>query len=522
MAVFNTPCLYANLPTDKVLISGALQALCGAPTSPTQNTRPKSFMASATRPTPEPYTPFWRNEKILALFAQAIFVVVIVAVFWFLFSNMQARLLATKGSAALRFNFLSTAAGFQIGEGIAYSPQESFGRAFVVGMVNTIRVAFIGIILASMLGLFAGIARLSNNWLVSRLAGFYIEIIRSTPLVVQLFFWYFGVILALPDINTPQEIPGLAILTNRGISIAALHLSATGAPWQWWLLGSLVVALLVGFIRRRQLQRDGRVGNGFGWGFLAFVLLALIGYIVTSVISTLPANTAYELNRGDRGTLFVDTNGDGIFDEGQEPPLQYVPVTLLDADGKAIATTRTDGAGEYRFYDLPEGSEGVTLQWEKPALLVIDRPVRQGFNFVGGTSMTPEFAGLLLGLVVYTGAFIAEIVRAGINAVPKGQWEASRALGLSGPTILRLVVLPQALRVIIPPLTNQYLNLTKNSSLAIAIGYPDLFNVALTILNQTGAEVQMFLLIMAGYLSFSLITSLFMNWYNRRIAFVER
>ena len=175
-----------------------------------------------------------------------------------------------------------------------------------------------------------------------------------------------------------------------------------------------------------------------------------------------------------------------------------------------------------RFYDLPDEVEGTSLQWEDPQVLVIDRPVRQGFNFIGGTRMTPEFAGLLLGLVVYTGAFIAEIVRAGINAVPKGQWEASRALGLSGPTIMRLVVLPQALRVIIPPLTNQYLNLTKNSSLAVAIGYPDLFNVSMTILNQTGAEVQMFLLIMATYLSFSLITSLFMNWYNRRIAFSER
>jgi general L-amino acid transport system permease protein len=136
--------------------------------------------------------------------------------------------------------------------------------------------------------------------------------------------------------------------------------------------------------------------------------------------------------------------------------------------------------------------------------------------------LTPEFAGLLLGMVVYTGAFIAEIVRAGINAVSKGQWEASRALGLSNSTILRLVVLPQALRVVIPPLTNQYLNLTKNSSLAVAIGYPDLFNVSLTILNQTGAEVQMFILIMLGYLSFSLVTSLFMNWYNKRIAFTER
>jgi general L-amino acid transport system permease protein len=479
-------------------------------------------MASITRPTSTTTIPFWRNEKVLELLAQAIFAAAVVLVFWFLISNMQARLLATKGASALQFNFLSTAAGFQIGEGLAFSPQESYGRAFIVGIVNTLRIAFIGIILASILGLIAGIARLSSNWLVSRLAGVYIEIIRSTPLLVQLFFWYFGVILALPDINTPQVIPGFAILTNRGISIAALHLSATGAPWLWWLLGGIIVAIVVGLIRRRQLQREGRVGSGAGMGFATFLLVAVIGYIVTTATATLPANTAYELNRGDRGVLFIDGNANGVYEESQEPPLQHVSVTLLDSAGNELGTTRTDSDGAYRFYDLPEGSEGVTLRWETPALIIIDRPVRQGFNFVGGAQMTPEFAGLLLGLVIYTGAFIAEIVRAGINAVSKGQWEASRALGLSGATILRLVVLPQALRVIIPPLTNQYLNLTKNSSLAVAIGYPDLFNVSMTILNQTGAEIQMFALIMAGYLSFSLITSLVMNWYNKRIAFSER
>lgn len=482
-------------------------------------------MASVTQLSSESRIPFWRNERIIAIFIQAVFVLVVVLLFWFFISNMQARLLATKGSAALQFNFLRTAAGFQIGEGITFSPQESFGRAFLVGVVNTLRAAFTGIVLATILGLFAGIARLSTNWLVSRLAAFYIEIIRSTPLLVQLFFWYFGVILALPDINSPLSVGGFAILTNRGIALATPNLSATGATWQWWLLAGLVAGIAVSIFRRSQLHRAGRVGNGFGLGLLAFVLIAVIGYLVTSFTAALPANVAYELNRGDRGILFADNNGNGVYDEGQDRPLQFVPVTLLDADGNVLGTAHTNSAGEYRFYDLPEATEDETevlLQWETPELIVIDRPVRRGFNFAGGTRLTPEFAGLLVGLVVYTGAFIAEIVRAGINAVPKGQWEASRALGLSNATILRLVVLPQALRVIVPPLTNQYLNLTKNSSLAVAIGYPDLFNVSMTILNQTGAEVQMFLLVMVTYLSFSLITSLFMNWYNRRIAFSER
>jgi general L-amino acid transport system permease protein len=479
-------------------------------------------MASATRPTSESYTPFWRNEKSLALLIQAIFVVAVVLLFWFLVSNMQARLLATKGSSTLQYNFLGSSAGFAIGEGLEFSPQASYGRAFLVGLVNTLRVSLLGIVLATILGLFAGIARLSNNWLLSRLASVYIEIIRSTPLLVQLFFWYFGVILALPDINTPQWIGDLAVLTNRGIALATLNLTATGQSWQWWLLAGLLVGIGVAWLRQRQLTATGRVGSGVGWGVLAFVVIAAAGYLFTTFTATLPPNVVYELRSGDRGVLFVDSNGDGVFDAETERALQFVPVTLLDGDGQPLATTYTNAAGEYRFYDLPDDAEGASLTWEEPGIIAIDRPVRQGFNFSGGMRMTPEFAGLLLGLVIYTGAFIAEIVRAGINAVPKGQWEASRALGLAPATILRLVVLPQALRVIIPPLTNQYLNLTKNSSLAIAIGYPDLFNVSMTILNQTGAEVQMFLLIMATYLSISLITSLFMNWYNQRIAFSER
>jgi len=479
-------------------------------------------MASATRPTFDTRTPFWRNQKVLEALAQVAFAAAVVLLFWFMISNMQARLLATKGEAGLRFNFLSTTAGFQIGEGIPFSPQESYGRAFIVGLLNTLRVAALGVVLASLLGLLAGMARLSSNWLVSRLAYSYIEIIRSTPLLVQLFFWYFGVILALPDINTPQEIPGVGVVSNRGIYLTALRLSAVGAAWQWWLLGGLLVGGAATWLRRRQLVAQGRVGSGIGMGLLVWLAVAGVGYVFTDATAGLPAQAAYELRRGDRGTLFVDSNGNGEFDADQERPLAYVAVTLVSETGQPLGATRTDGSGEYRFFDLPENAAGNRITWTEPSVIVVEAPTRQGFNYVGGLRMTPEFAGLLMGLVIYTAAFIAEIVRAGINAVPKGQWEASRALGLSGPTIMRLVVLPQALRVIIPPLTNQYLNLTKNSSLAIAIGYPDLFNVSLTILNQSGAEVQMFALIMVGYLTFSLLTSLLMNWYNRRIAFTER
>ena len=255
-------------------------------------------------------------------------------------------------------------------------------------------------------------------------------------------------------------------------------------------------------------------------GLVAFLIVAIVGYAVTSATGALPGNIAYDLRRGERGTLFVDVNSNGVFDRGVDSPVRYVPVSLKAADGADLGTVSTDRSGEFRFFNLEQ--TGASLIWETPSPLYLSKPVLQGFNIVGGLSFSPEFAGLLLGLVLYTAAFIAEIVRAGINSVSKGQTEAARALGLKSGEILRMIVLPQALRVIIPPLTSQYLNLTKNSSLAIAIGYPDLFNVSLTVLNQSGAEVQMFILIMGTYLTISLLTSGFMNWYNSRVALVER
>jgi len=462
----------------------------------------------------------WRNVRFLEIVAQAVFVLGLFLLGWFLFHNMTTRLAAGGAASVFSWRFLGSTAGFQIGEGLAFSPQETYGRAFVVALVNTLRVAGVGILLATLLGLFAGLARLSGNWLVSRLAAVYVETIRSTPLLVQLFFWYFGVILALPNIEAAQNVAGLAYISNRGINLATLRLSAVGEPWLWWLAAGVVIAVIVGWLRRRALEQQGRVGSGAGVGLLALLVVAVAGYVAMLVVDELPSTTAYELARGDRGVLFVDANGNGAFDDG-ERTLAYVPVTLLDGDGAVLATTMTTGAGQFRFFALPADAAGVSLRWENPSPIVLDRPAKQGFNFIGGLSLTPEFAGLLLGLVIYTGAFIAEIVRAGINAVPKGQWEASRALGLRPGVILRMIVLPQALRVIIPPLTNQYLNLTKNSSLAIAIGFPDLFNVSLTILNQTGAEVEMFLLIMVTYLAFSLLTSMVMNWYNRQLALSE-
>ncbi len=465
--------------------------------------------------------PFYRDSRILAVIAQVVFVIVFVAVVAFLYNNMTTRMAASSGGAvSFNFNFLKQTSGFAIAEGPAFSPEESYGRAFTIGILNTLRIALIGIVLATILGIITGIARLSNNWLLRNIAGAYVELIRSTPLLVQLFFLYFAVILKLPDLANKISIPGVGILSNRGMALSWFYVTEAGQSWFYWVLAGLVVAGIVIYLRQRSLAAQDRVGMSTPHGIVAFLIVVIVGLVITNMTGTLPSNIAYELRRGERGTLFVDANSNGKFDRGIDSPMRYVPVSLTAADGTDLGTVVTDRSGEFRFYNLEQ--EGSGLTWETPSALYLSKPALQGFNILGGLSFSPEFAGLLLGLVLYTAAFIAEIVRAGINSVSKGQTEAARALGLKSGETLRMIVLPQAMRVIIPPLTSQFLNLTKNSSLAIAIGYPDLFNVSLTVLNQSGAAVQMFILIMGTYLAISLLTSGFMNWYNSRVALVER
>ena len=314
------------------------------------------------------------------------------------------------------------------------------GYAFLVGIVNTVRVAVIGIVLATIIGTVVGIARLSGNWLVRKLATVYVETIRNIPLLVQLFFWYFAVMLtALPLVKEAIRLPGSIYLSRRGLYLPWPVPTESFATWGWWILAGVAVGVAVHLLRRAQLKRADRPGLP-----LIPALIALLGVILVGWFAT-------------------------------------------------------------------PGSP-----------LVLDVPVLKKFNFEGGMWLSTSFSALVIGLATYTAAFIAEIVRAGIQAVGVGQTEAAKALGLKRGLVLRLVVLPQALRVIVPPLTSQYLNLTKNSSLAILIGYYDLLNVGTTIFNQTGRAVEMILLIMGSYLSMSLLTSILMNWYNRRIKLVER
>jgi general L-amino acid transport system permease protein len=382
--------------------------------------------------------PLWRDVVVLQWVAQILSAILVLVFLWFFVSNVLRG--AEVRGLSWSYSFLKESAGFPISESvIPYDEAKTFGYAFVVGLLNTLKVALVGIVFATVLGIVAAIARLSTNWLVSRIASVYIEIIRNVPLLVQLFFWYFGFFQRLPPVQEATTLPGPIYLSQRGLYMA--WFKPTSTFWTWMIF---VGVALVG-----------------SW----VLYLVLSGYQVRTGKTAYPVATAFAV-------------------------LIVLPV-----------------AGWFLVGDNP---------------LVSNVPVLGKFNFEGGLRVTPEFAGMLVGLVVYTGAFIAEVVRAGILAVHKGQFEAARALGLNQMQVLRLVVLPQSLRVIIPPLISQYLNLTKNSSLAILIGYADVFFVGRTIINQSGRAVPVFLLIMAIYLTLSLITSVIMNIYNRRVRLVER
>ena len=339
------------------------------------------------------------------------------------------------------FGFWNDTAGFDISQTlIEYSPRAStYGRAFWVGLLNTLLVAGLGIFFATILGFVVGISRLSRNWLLSKVAGGYVETIRNLPLLLQLLFWYNAVLKTLPDIRESIVIPGGVFLNNRGLFLPLPIFKDGFGAVEAALLAGIFAAILVYFWARKRQQQTG-----------------------------------------------------------QQAPVLWI--TLVLVVGLPLAMF---------------GLAGFPLSFEFPQA--------GRFNITGGIEVLPEFVALLFGLSIYTAAFIAEVVRAGILAVSGGQTEAAYSLGLRpGPT-LRLIVVPQAMRVIIPPLTSQYLNLTKNSSLAVAIGYPDLVQVFTgTVLNQTGQAVEVVAITMLVYLVISLVTSLLMSIYNSRIALRER
>ena len=337
------------------------------------------------------------------------------------------------------FGFLDREAGMEIGESpIAYDPSNSYARAFVVGLLNTLRVALIGIAAASVIGLIVGLARLSRNWLIGRMALIYVETLRNIPLLLQLFFWYALISEAAPPVRQALNLLPGVYLSNRGLRTPALETD----PAHLWVAAAFLagVAGLWLWLRRARKLRERTGAAPPAWPAALGLLIGL-------------------------------------------------PAVAFALVGRPVG---------------------------------IETPELGRFNFTGGAVMTPEFTALLLGLTLYTASFIAEIVRSGIQAIPRGQWEAARALGLRPGRVLKDVILPQALRVIIPPLTSQYLNLTKNSSLAVAIAYPDLVSIANVSINQTGQAIECIAIIMAVYLTISLTISLAMNLYNRAVALVER
>ena len=382
-------------------------------------------------------TSFWYDPRKRSIIYQIGTLCMVALLGYYLISNTLANL--ERQSIATGFGFLQKESSFEIGEHlIPYSAADSYARALAVGALNTLLVSFVGIILTVFLGTIIGIARLSTNWLISKLAAVYIEVFQDIPVLLQLFFWYAFFYEMLPSPRQALSPFSGIFVCNRGLIVAVPQAHPAHA-----VMG---IALVVGVAAVIGLHR---------WA---------------------------KKRQAKTGLIF---------------PTVKVSAALL--------------------LGLP-----LIAWWLAGAPTTMSVPVLRGFNFQGGLVVSPEFSALLLGLVLYTAAFVAEVVRAGIQSVSKGQTEAAMAIGLRPGHILNLVILPQALRVIIPPLTSQMLNLTKNSSLAVAIGYPDFVSVAGTTINQTGQAIEGVALIMVVYLIFSLSTSAFMNWYNKKMRLVER
>jgi general L-amino acid transport system permease protein len=379
----------------------------------------------------------WRSAAFRGLLYQVIAVALLVLVAWFLtvntLENMRVRGIQSG------FDFMKQPAGFDIGESIIpYESSDSYAKAFLVGLTNTLRVAIVGIVLTTILGVMVGVGRLSQNFLISKICTVYVEIFRNVPVLIQLYVWYQVLTSLLPPVTEALHPLPDVFFSQSGLQFPV----PVWAPaWLYALIGlgaGIVAAWWFHHAARLRLEKTGQPGHALLPSIGAIILLPMAGWLL---------------------------------------------------------------GGAPTEMDVPEFSS---------------------FNIAGGGSVTPEYMTMVIGLTLYTSAFLAEIVRGGIVSVARGQSEASAALGLSRAQMFRLVLLPQALRVIVPPTTSQYLNITKNSSLAVAIGYPDLVSISNTSLNQTGRAVECIAIIMAVYLTISLLTAGFMNWYNKRVAIKER
>ncbi|KEQ08005.1 amino acid ABC transporter permease [Pseudorhizobium pelagicum] len=377
------------------------------------------------------------DPKFRGLFFQALTLAIIIIFGWMIFDNTTENL--SRSNTASGYDFLNGRAGFDIGQSlIPYSSDSTYGRAIMVGFLNTLLVAIVGIFTATVIGFIIGLGRLSRNWLIAKLCTVYVEVFRNVPVLLVIFFWYKGVLGALPQVRDSLALPFGMFLNNRGLAFPK-PIWGEGA---WLIPAALLIAIIASIaVARWAAARQAATGQQFGTARLVIALvigLPLVAYF-----------------------------------------LGGMPLT----------------------FDFPEAGR---------------------FNLTGGATVAPEFVALYLALSFYTASFIAETIRAGIAGVAKGQTEAASALGLQPSMTTRLVVIPQAMRIIIPPLTSQYLNLTKNSSLGVAVGFPELVSTGGTTMNQTGQAIEVVSIWLVVYLSISIATSMFMNWFNARMALVER
>jgi general L-amino acid transport system permease protein len=599
---------------------------------------------------PEARIPFWRNVKTIGLLAQVVFVVIVGIGLFILWTNVTSAL--SRSNLPADFGWLDARAGIPIGERpVPYTPDSPYWRALLIGFLNTLKIAFIGVALASLLGVGVGVARLSGNWLLRQIATWYVEILRNTPLAVQIIFWFTAALATLPpSITAPIRLPGGMYLSNRGLAFPFVYPGFGFRAWLPWLAAAAVVYVVILLVRRRQIERSDRPGRAWPPALLAALVLTVGGYFVASEAATRPADldVDFTVDR-NRGVTFLDDDGDGERDRGEElygfvpvevrlgegalesrsqnlieqrtvkpstlrfpilEPGEYESFELrfvrsedaerfsvhwlrepsvgwiyedrdgdgawqrgeeTDADGNGFENVPTElivrgferrlvssrdgsiripgfqplrvegdqdvdeaedsvgfGAGPAALFGSPseEASEEAALDTSVEILdsgaLVYSEPAVPVSNYEGGFRFTASYLALLLALVFYTASFIAEIVRGGIQAVPKGQTEASKALGLSNAQTFSLVVFPQAVRIILPPMISQYLNLTKNSSLAPLAAYAEIFAVSTIVANQTGASVPVTVMIIATYLLISFFFAFVLNIVNARLAIVER
>ncbi len=526
---------------------------------------------------------FWRvllgflfDVRVLGVLGQLGFIVLLVFGARAVFSNFaenagrlgRAQFICRDGSFSYRcaYDFMSSEAGFDIADtAIDYVNTDSYWRAFYVGVLNSLKVAVLGVILTAVVGTVAGIARLSNNWLISKLALWYVEITRNTPLLIQLFFVYFGVILTLPELNEAIQPLGLPMfISNRGLALPSPQFTSSASIWLAFLVLGIIQFQVLWILLGRREEKTGQASNRIRAGIISFLIVVGIGWVVSGAVSETQGLMVTRASRirelGDLEKLMLQRTGLNhlddlatlseeqiaeaslkvcvLADSASEPNLTRqlrgmgIPYTVNRSDRPDQATGKyAEGTCEmYAASKSVLAAERSTLEDLNSHLIIPVKenpvvwslPALEGLNLVGGTRLRPEYTGLLLGLVIFYGGALAEMVRAGIQSVSKGQSEAARALGLTEGQRLQLVVLPQALRVIIPPGIGVALSLAKDTSLGIAIGFSDMYAVSFTTMNQSGRILQLFVLMMLVYMLISLAFSLLLNWYNERIKLVER